>query len=64
MELRQLHEIMLGLQRLKIYIEDQFEPVFIGYNGDIDETILDEQIEFIFSSTDEDIIIIQLERRY
>lgn len=64
MELRQLHEIMLGLQRLKIYIKDQFEPVFIGYNGDIDATILDEQIEFIFSSTDEDIIIIQLERRY
>lgn len=64
MELRQLHEIMLGSQRLKIYIEDQFEPVFIGYNSSIVETILDEQIDFIFSSTDEDIIIIQLERRY
>lgn len=65
MELRQLHEIMLGSQRLKIYIEDQFEPVFIGYNGNIDDIILDEQIDFIFPSTDEkDLIIIQLERRY
>lgn len=56
---------MLGSQRLKIYIEDQFEPVFIGDNGSIDETILYEQIDFIFPSTDEkDLIIIQLERRY
>lgn len=65
MELRQLHEIMLGSQKLKIYIEDQFEPVFIGYNSSIDETILDEQIDFIFPSTEEkDCVIIQLERRY
>lgn len=64
MVLRDLQEIMLGSQRLKIYIDDWYEPVFIGYNSSIDDAILNKQIDFITPSVDEkECILVQLESR-
>lgn len=60
MTLRQLHEIMLGSQELTIYRYNQYEPEYIGYNTSIPDDIIDDEIDVVFSSKDQDRIVITL----
>lgn len=60
MALRQLHELMLGSQDIKIFRSNYVEPEYSGYNSSIPDDIMNDEIDFLVSSKEYDRIIIIL----